>query len=172
MKTVRLVQIGRVPLAVLRELEAPVLAQLGVQITYSKITLAEPAYAFNKDRAQYHSNAIMRRLVAQVEGALGIMGVTDVDLFIPDAPFVFGEADREARVALLSVFRLRQGVDGEVQRRRLQIEGLHLVAHLIGLSYCEDARCVMFAATTPAEVDRKHVSLCHVCRNELAKLQR
>jgi archaemetzincin len=95
-----------------------------------------------------------------------------VDLFVPDSPFVFGEADRESRVAILSVSRLRQGADEAVFRRRVQIQGPHQAGHLVGLSYCEDARCAMFAATSLADVDRQQPSLCHICRNELVKLGR
>ncbi len=97
------------------------------------------------------------------------MGVADVDLFVPDSPFVFGEADREARVAVVSAFRLK-GADAETVRRRVQVEALHQAGHLIGLSYCEDPRCVMFLAQSPADVDRKGMTVCSLCRNELHKL--
>jgi len=101
-----------------------------------------------------------------------VLGVTDVDLFVPDSPFVLGEADRESKSAVMSLFRLRQGADGEQLRRRLQVEAVHQAGHLLGLSYCEDARCVMFFAQTPQDCDRKQMSLCNNCRNELNKLNR
>ena len=171
-RVLQAVAIGNAPLTLLRELEAPLSAQLGLTVGYGKPGLTSPAYAFNKDRNQYHSNAIMRRLVPLVGREGTVLGVTDVDLFIPDSPFVFGEADRESRVAILSVARLRQGADEATFRRRVQIQGLHQAGHLVGLSYCEDARCAMFAATSLADVDRQQPSLCHICRNELAKLGR
>jgi archaemetzincin len=170
MKTVQLLSIGNAPPGLLKELDAPLQAQLGTSTVGAKAGLANPTYAFNKDRNQYHSNAIMRRLVPLVEGAIGVLAVTDVDLFVPDSTFVFGEADRESKVAVLSLARLRTQSDSELFKRRVQIEGLHLAGHLVGLSYCEDPRCVMFLATSVQDVDRKQTSLCHVCRNELAKL--
>jgi archaemetzincin len=112
----------------------------------------------------------MRRLVPLVEGEVGVLAFSDVDLFVPDSAFVFGEADRESKVAVLSIARLRPQADPELLKRRVQIEGLHLAGHLVGLSYCEDPRCAMFLATSPQDVDRKQAALCHVCRNELAKL--
>jgi archaemetzincin len=172
MKTVQLLSIGNAPAGLLRELDAPLMAQLTLATVTGKAALANPTYAFNKDRGQYHSNAIMRRLVPLVEGDVGVLALCDVDLFVPDSTFVFGEADRESKVALLSVARLRQGADPEQLKRRVQVEGLHLAGHLVGLSYCEDARCVMFLATSPQDVDRKQAALCHVCRNELTKLLR
>jgi archaemetzincin len=168
----QLVAVGSPPLALLRELEEPLRAQLSIQATTSKAQLQTPVYAFNKDRNQYHSNAIMRRLVALLPGQQWVMGVLDVDLFVPDSPFVFGEADRESRIALVSMYRLRQGADPEVLRRRLQVEAVHEAGHLVGLSYCEDPRCVMFLATSVSEVDRKGLALCNLCRNELLKIAR
>ena len=81
--------------------------------------LSTPTYAFNKDRSQYHCNAIMRRLVTLMEpGHAMVLGVTDVDLFVPDAPFVIGDADREARIALISIARLKQGAEPDALRFR------------------------------------------------------
>lgn len=171
-RVLQLVAIGAVPTPLLRELEGPLGSQLAMSLGYGKPGLATPNYAFNKDRNQYHSNAIMRRLVPLLDPQGMVLGVTDVDLFVPDSPFVFGEADRESRVAILSVARLRQAADEVTLRRRVQIQGLHQAGHLVGLSYCEDARCAMFAATSLADVDRQQAALCHICRNELAKLGR
>ena len=168
----QLAAIGSAPPALLRELEGPLTLQLGVTPLYTRVSLAAPSYAFNKDRNQYHSNAIMRRLVPLLEPGLTILGLVDVDLFVPDSGFVFGEADRESRAAVLSIARLRQGADETLLRRRVQVEGLHQAGHLVGLSYCEDARCAMFLATTLPDVDRKQTALCHICRNELVKLNR
>lgn len=167
-----LVPIGSAPATLFRDLEAPLTAQLGVTPLPARVSLAAPTYAFNKDRNQYHSNAIMRRLVPLLEPGQMVLGLVDVDLFVPDSGFVFGEADRESRAAVLSIARLRQGADEVLLRRRVQVEGLHQAGHLVGLSYCEDARCAMFLATTLADVDRKQTALCHICRNELLKLGR
>ncbi|EPX55123.1 hypothetical protein D187_009629 [Cystobacter fuscus DSM 2262] len=172
-KALLLVPVGNPPPVLLRDLEEPLALQLGLRVVVGKTALSTPTYAFNKDRAQYHCNAIMRRLVTLMEpGHAMVMGVTDVDLFVPDSPFVLGEADRESKSAVLSVSRLRQGVEGEQLKRRVQVEAIHLAGHLLGLSYCEDARCVMFFAQTPQDCDRKHMSPCNNCRNEFNKLSR
>jgi archaemetzincin len=168
-----LVSVGNVPVVLLRELEQPLAQHLELRSSVSRTVLPSPAYAFNKDRGQYHCNAIMRRLVSLMEpGHAMVLGVTDVDLFVPDSPFVLGEADRESKSAVLSVSRLRQGVEAEQLKRRVQVEAIHLAGHLLGLSYCEDARCVMFFAQTPQDCDRKHMSPCNNCRNEFNKISR
>ena len=172
-KVLLLVSVGSPPPVLLRELEEPLSLQLGLAVVVSKAVLPTPTYAFNKDRGQYHCNAIMRRLVPLLEpGQFMVLGVTDVDLFVPDSPFVLGEADRESRSAVLSLARLRQGVDGDQLRRRLHLEAVHQAGHLLGLSYCEDPRCVMFFAQAPQDCDRKQMALCNNCRNELNKLNR
>jgi archaemetzincin len=146
---------------------------MDVGVVGSKLQLQTPNYAFNKDRQQYHSNAIMRRLMPLLDAGQNFaLGVLDVDLFVPDSPFIMGEADRESRIALISVFRLRQNADPITLRRRFQVEAVHQMGHLIGLSYCEDARCVMFLAQSVQDVDRKGMTPCNLCRNELAKIGR
>src|SRR5271154_198832 len=108
-RLMQLVAIGDVLPSLLRDLELPLTTQLGVTPVYSRVSLATPSYAYNKDRNQYHSNAIMRRLVPLLEPGQSILGVVEVDLFVPDSGFVFGEADRESRAAGLSIARLKQG---------------------------------------------------------------
>lgn len=172
-KVLLLVAVGSPPPMVLKDVEEPLVKQLGLSVAYSKTTLPTPSYAFNKDRGQYHCNAIMRRLVPLLEPQHSfVLGITDVDLFVPDSPFVFGEADRESKSAVISISRLRPAAEGESLRRRAQMEVMHQAGHLIGLSYCEDARCGMFLAQSPQDVDRKQLQLCNLCRNELVKLNR
>ncbi len=133
-----------------------------------------PTYAFNKDRNQYHSTAILRRLT-QLRGdpaAAPVLGVTDVDIFIPDAPFVFGEADRDSRSAVVSLARLAHGPDGkpadqERLKRRAQVESVHELGHLLGLSHCQDSHCAMFLSHKPSDSDRKGLGLCATCRAAL-----
>jgi archaemetzincin len=171
-RTLQLVPVGSPPASVLKALDEPLAAQVGMTVATNAAQLPTPNYAFNKDRNQYHCSAILRRLAPLIKGRDFALGITDVDLFIPELPFVFGESDREARAAVISVFRLQQGADPEALRHRLSVEALHQVGHLLGLSNCEDPRCAMFLATNLAECDRKAVGLCNVCRSELAKLSR
>jgi archaemetzincin len=136
---------------------------------------ARPEFAFNKDRRQYHSTAVLRRLESlHPQGRdAPVLGVVDVDLFVPDQPFVFGEADRDARSALVSVFRLK-GNDGrlvppERLAHRARIEAVHATGHLLGLSHCTDFRCAMFLSHTPADSDRKGDGLCGACRSAIGR---
>lgn len=170
-KELQLVPIGEVPVALLRELEPPIAQVLGVQAYVGKSALPPPGFAFNKDRNQYHTTAIMRRLLTVREtGVPLVVGVADVDLFVPDSPFVYGEADRESHASVMSLWRLRG--EGEAWKRRTFVEAVHQAGHLIGLSYCEDARCAMFLASTITDAERRQLHLCNNCRNELVKLRK
>jgi archaemetzincin len=101
-----------------------------------------------------------------------VLGLTDVDLFIPDLPFVFGEADRDAMSAVVSVARLQHGPDGrqiepERLRRRVLVEAVHELGHLLGLSHCLDARCAMYLSHKPSDSDRKGPGVCASCKGAL-----
>jgi archaemetzincin len=174
--TIQIASIGGTPRALLRELDEPMRIELGLDATAVGTALAQPHYAFNKDRNQYHATSILRRLAPQrLKDQLGVLGVAEVDLFVPDAPFVFSETDRGSRTAIVSIARMRPEVAGrppnnDLVRARARAEAVHAAGLLIGLSHCDDLRCVMFQALSAADVDRKGTSLCHECRAELARL--
>jgi archaemetzincin len=132
--------------------------------------LERPQYAFNEVRRQYHTAAILRRL-ATLRGSRGgtpapVLGLADVDLFLPDAPYVLGDADRDAGAALVSIARLSSRDRSRVEER-VRVEAIHEAGHLLGLGHCMDYRCAMFLVKEAAEVDRKGPGLCHGCRNAL-----
>ena len=129
-------------------------------------SLDRPQYAFNKDRGQYHATSILRRLASLRQRDAPVVGVLDVDLFLPDAPYVIGDADRDAGAAVFSLARLSHG-DPDVVRRRTMVETVHAAGHLLGLSHCTDFRCAMFLSRDAADADRKGPGLCASCRSAL-----
>jgi archaemetzincin len=129
-------------------------------------SLDRPQYAFNKDRGQYHATSILRRLSSLRQKDAPVVGVLDVDLFLPDAPYVIGDADRDAGAAVFSLSRLSHG-DPDTIRRRVQVETVHAAGHLLGLSHCTDFRCAMFFSRDAADADRKGPGLCASCRAAL-----
>ena len=166
----QVVVVGSVPKTLLKELAQPIAGTFHLA-SVSGPSLTDPKYALNPPRKQYHSTAIIRRLVSQLApDQAGILGVCDVDLFTPEAEFVYGEADREEHAALISLARLKVGASPEVLIRRAQAEAVHEVGHLLGLSHCDDLRCAMFLSRSPADSDRKGTALCNDCRHELQRL--
>jgi archaemetzincin len=164
---VMLVAIGGANAKVLHE------AAVGIHAIFHLATKAgphvdQPKYAFNKERGQYHTAAILRKLSAlrPTSPEVPVVGIADVDLFVPDAPYVFGDSDRDAQAALYSTARLHHA-DPEREKRRIQVEAVHSVGHLLGLSHCTDARCAMFLSRDSADADRKGPGLCTTCRTAL-----
>jgi len=168
-----LVALGAVPRQLLAEVGSALEGTCGPRAEHGP-TQGRPDYSFNKDRNQFHASAILRRLdhLPGRPRGIPILGITDADLFVPDAPFVFGEADRDAQTAVVSVARLKAAADGrpvapERLRRRAQVESVHEIGHLLGLSHCSDFRCAMFLSHTAADTDRKGPGLCPLCKAAL-----
>ena len=68
-----------------------------------------PEGSYNTRRGQYESSKILERLkVLKTRESELILGVTDVDLYVPKLNFVFGEADTLSGVVIISLTRLRQ----------------------------------------------------------------
>jgi archaemetzincin len=128
--------------------------------------LDRPQYAFNKDRGQYHATSILRRLASLRSKEAPVIGILEVDLFLPDAPYVIGDADRDAGAAIFSLARLG-APDPELVRRRARVETVHAAGHLFGLSNCSDFRCAMFFSRDAADCDRKGPGPCGSCRTAL-----
>ncbi len=127
--------------------------------------LERPKYAFNEARGQYHAASILRRLssLRPAREPAPVLGLADVDLFLPDATYVIGDADRDAGAALVSTARLATR-DLDRLAIRAAVEAVHEAGHLLGLGHCLDFRCAMFLSREPVEVDRKGPGLCHGCR--------
>lgn len=167
-----LVPVGQIDDALLER------AAKGLQETFQRATtvhrpLPVPKYAFNPTRGQYHSAAILKRVetlrVSEWDSAVGIV---DVDLFVPEVPFIFGEADRSTRSAIISLTRLRpEGASTESKRellfKRLMSEAIHQVGMIRGLAHCPNNRCVMFFSATVQDTDKKGMAFCANCRKRL-----
>ena len=161
-----LVGLGVLPPRLLAEVANSLQAELGMGWRPGPL-LDRPSYAFNEARRQYHAPAILRRLAGMRGAAPGapVVGILPGDLFLPDAEYVLGDADREAGAGVFALARLAG--EPEVLRRRAQVEALHVVGHLLGLSTCLDYRCAMFASRDAGDADRKGHGLCANCRAAL-----
>jgi archaemetzincin len=127
-----------------------------------------PAKAWDARRKQYETGVILKWLEERHAGAAKVLGVTDVDLFIPILTFVFGEAQLGGRAAVVSTARLtpRDGSReaGRILAERLRKEALHELGHAYGLVHCGAPACVMGRSPGVAEIDTKGDSFCPDCR--------
>jgi archaemetzincin len=163
--------VGTVDPAVLAKAENCLADQFGAASLHARI--AEPDGAFDAARRQYNSTLFLRALAAQVrDGGKRVLGITERDLFIPMLTFVFGQAQLEGVIALVSTARLRQEFyslppDPELLSARLHKEVAHEMGHTLGLVHCPDKSCVMSLSTAILHVDRKQARFCVSCRQLL-----
>lgn len=135
--------------------------------------MAVPKGAFDARRGQYHSSAILGELLARKPvNAFRLLGVIDHDLYVPRLNFVFGEADLQGGVAVISPARLREGFYGRREnaalfRSRTIKEAVHEIGHTLGLDHCPDPRCVMAFSNSLDDTDRKGADFCDRCRGLL-----
>ncbi len=125
-------------------------------------------------RQQFNSRLLLQRLAEFPDGDW-VLGVTEIDLFLPIFTFVLGEAQLKGRAAVISSFRLREELYGltrndDLVRERLAKEASHELGHCHGLVHCRDSRCVMFSATTVEDVDLRGAGFCPICRQQLLEL--
>lgn len=132
----------------------------------------DPGYALDKERAQYLSTAILKRLSGGEEYSEyeRVLAVVDRDLYAGDAGFVFGEA--AGRVAVVSVTRLKEsfyGLDDDraLFLKRAVTEAVHELGHSYGLGHCYTAPCAMFFSNSIVDTDRKGPSFCRRCAKNI-----
>lgn len=126
-------------------------------------------------RNQYNSTWILSQLLKEVtEESCKIIGVTNLDLFVPVLTYVFGEAQLEGKAAVVSSFRLRDELYGlpknpEKLKERLEKEAIHELGHTYALIHCPNPRCVMYTSTYAEEIDFKSKDFCNSCSSILEK---
>ena len=137
--------------------------------------LTIPDSAFDAKRRQYQSVEIMKELAQHApHDATRILGVTDVDLSIPMLSFLFGQAQLDGPVAIVSLCRLHQEFYGlpaqdDLLRERLTKEVLHEMGHTFGLVHCSETTCSMSLSTHIGLVDAKVERYCSRCGLQLAQ---
>ncbi len=129
----------------------------------------DPGISFEPSRGQYNSTTLLRLLLDDPSNSTSrVLGVTSADLFAPVLTYVFGEAQLDGRVAVVSIHRLRPEAyglpsDDRLLFQRLFKESVHELGHTFGLIHCTDASCVMHASTYVEEIDLKTAEFCPSC---------
>jgi archaemetzincin len=128
---------------------------------------------YDPGRDQYNSTGLLLQLIHETPpDTLKILGVTELDLFIPIFTFLFGEAQLKGVGALVSACRLHNQFYGipenrELFKSRLLKEGIHELGHTFGLIHCFTLNCVMKSSTYVEEIDQKSLDFCRVCGQEI-----
>ena len=131
-----------------------------------------PQYAFNPKRNQYHSTKILEKLKGLRTKDERLLGIVDVDLYVPELNFVFGEADVSYGVCIISLVRLRQEFYGLPKNENLFLEralkeAVHEIGHTYRLGHCGDTRCIMHFSNSLQDTDIKGPDFCPRCKLKL-----
>jgi archaemetzincin len=100
-----------------------------------------------------------------------VLGIVDVDIFVQQLNFVFGEAECPGKAALISLWRLRPEFYEAPSNTKLLVdrttkEAIHELGHTLDLRHCPDLFCVMHFSNSIFETDRKQSLFCSKCRKE------
>ena len=131
-----------------------------------------PLVAFNPLRKQFKADLILELL--EKEYREKTLGIIDQDLYTEGLNFIFGQAQLNGKVGIVSTFRLdprfyNKMFDEKLFLERLKKEALHEVGHIFGLMHCENLGCFMHFSNSILEVDEKGSELCEKCRKLLEK---
>ena len=165
--------IGVVPVGDVSELAPKVIA--AHIIGYLKLPaeiltpMEHPAYAFDEARLQYNAVKILNFFEScPYDNYDKIIGVFNVDLFVPTFTHVFGEAKQAGVHALVSLFRLGKEKEGGNPSSALLFEraakvALHELGHLFDLSHCEHKNCLMHYSGGLTDLDDIPLYFCGYC---------
>jgi archaemetzincin len=126
-----------------------------------------PPRAFNSRRQQYRADEFLK--VARSEPGGRVLAVTNSDLYADNLNYVLGLADFCGKCAVISLYRLRIGVDEKAFCRRAVKEAVHELGHTFGLAHCAKPSCVMFFSNSLRDTDRKETHWCEACEKKLQR---
>jgi len=160
--------IGRVPEIFSHSVAAHIQAYLNLD-TDLLPPLPHPVYAFENKRLQYNAAFIIKKIEQEAsKRRTKILGIVDIDLFIPVFTHVLGEARQGGEGAVISIYRLLENSDRKVPPSALILErsakiALHEASHLFNLSHCMDENCLMHFSGSLEDIDNLSFNFCRYC---------
>lgn len=167
-RPVGVVPIGNVPEITPKAIAGNILSHLNLDADILT-PLPNPVYAFDEARLQYDAGRIIKALESlPFHGYDKVIGVLDVDLFVPVFTHVFGEARQGGNSAVVSFYRLKTDKDGSISSLSVQLEraakvALHELGHLFGLFHCSDKKCLMCFSGSLEDLDEMPLYFCRYC---------
>ena len=167
-RLVGVVPLGEVPEIALKVIAAHISGYLNLSVRILS-PLEHPEYALDERRFQYNAGIILKALESmRFTDYDKVIGVLNLDLFIPIFTHVFGEAKQGGKFALVSMFRLGKNPDGSPSPSSLIYEraakvALHELGHLFNLLHCREKKCLMHFSGGIQALDETPIYLCRYC---------
>lgn len=159
-----------------QELLSKMAAEVGIELS-CQVELMEGhldlSNYFDAGRRQYDANKLIKVVDEMAPPhADKVMGLFQVDLFIPILTFIFGQAYLNGRTGIASLHRLKNEYYGmkpnnHLLFNRFKKEIIHELGHTLGLKHCYQPPCVMLSSTYVEEIDQKESHFCNQCKNQL-----
>ncbi len=168
MRPIGVVPFGEVSEIVSKTIAANILGYLHLESVIVP-PVEHPHYAFDKGRLQYDAGILLKNfeLIASTDYEK-VIGVVDLDLFVPILSYVFGESRQGGRCALVSIHRLKKNSDGSSSSTSLLLErtakvALHELGHLFNLVHCMNEKCLMHFSGGIQDLDTSPPYFCRYC---------
>ncbi len=167
-----LIPIGDVDTAIINYLQDAIIKELHTRVVVeSRIDV--PRVAYNAERNQYLATIVLDSLTKYTKPDAKLLGVTNVDLYVPNLNFVFGIASGiPGNRCVISLHRLYprfygEKHDEELFKLRVLKEAIHELGHLYGLMHCPNPKCVMHFSNSILDTDYKSYRFCKRCLTKL-----
>lgn len=153
---------------ILEHLEKRIAYRCGIACRIAP-AMETPQYAYNEARKQYDSKTVLKHLIQICpDETLKLIGVTNVDLYVPVLKYVFGLSQIDGPCGIISLYRLRplfydRPADNHLLLERAEKTVLHELGHTMGLTHCRHRSCVMYSSTRIEETDAKRPAFCPTC---------
>ena len=175
---VKIIRIGTVNNTILKPIQKQT-SRILPKVTWSILenNIPTPKYAYNSKRNQFNSSLILSRMnqyISKISEDDRILGVTNLDIFVPHLNFAFGEAECPGKSAIVSLYRLKPEFYGappslNLFYKRFVKEVIHEISHTLGFEHCIDPTCIMYLSQSIQDTDRKGMFYCKKCLPQTVK---
>jgi len=159
---------GSIPENVLKSIAAHITGYLYFPVEILP-PIKTPEYAYDSLRNQYDAGLILKAFESMnFKNFNKVVGVLEVDLFVPIFTHVFGEARQNGKIALVSLFRLGKNHGSIAVSPALLLErtakvALHELGHLFNIFHCDDKQCLMHFSGDIEDLDKTPLDFCTYC---------